>query len=272
MIKLTGIFFIISIYCIKLDAQCGTSVDAAQIAFEAGISDSLNALVELNRTLNVTVYITKNDQGITGVDLPDLNQAFQEVNVAFDPVKIKFNINSVIIIDNYTLDSIKQSASEEDIIIRNYTANTINLYLVGFLRDKNNIDVCGYTYFPSASRDVLFIRKDCLSGRFIIEQLGHFLNLYHTHETAFGMERVNESNCATAGDLCCDTYADPDLTDKVLSGCIYSSQAKDPNNFFYAPSVNNYMSYTRPECKCFFSEQQYIRMLNTLVLFKSHLW
>jgi hypothetical protein len=39
--------------------------------------------------------------------------------------------------------------------------------------------------------------------------MGHFLGLLHTHEDSFGKENVDGTNCRTAGDLLCDTKADP---------------------------------------------------------------
>ncbi|MBL0071623.1 MAG: hypothetical protein IPP34_07360 [Bacteroidetes bacterium] len=39
--------------------------------------------------------------------------------------------------------------------------------------------------------------------------MGHFFGLYHTFETQFGSELANGSNCATTGDLVCDTLPIP---------------------------------------------------------------
>jgi hypothetical protein len=170
------------------------------------------------------------------------------------------------------LDYIRQAVNEKDITTRYYQPHTINLYLVSQLTDKNNRTTCAYTYYPSEKKDMIFIAKNCLSGILLIEQLGHFFNLYHTHETAFGQELVDESNCSIAGDLCCDTHAQPDLSGKVTLDCQYTSSVKDLNGQLYTPSVKNYMSAAPQDCRCFFSKEQYIRMLNAMVLFKDYLW
>jgi hypothetical protein len=251
---------------------CSTVVDSAQIKFENNIIDSITTLIPLNRTFNITVYVVKysgSDQ--TGVNPNDINQYIAEVNQAFEPIKVTFQIGSYDTIDNYQLDYIRQAVNEKDLTSRYFQQNTINLYLVSQLTDKTNKTTCAYTYYPSARKDMIFMAKNCVSGVLLIEQLGHFFNLYHTHETAFGLELVNESNCSTAGDLCCDTYAQPDLSDKVTD-CKYSSSVKDPNNQLYQPSVKNYMSAAPQDCRCFFSKEQYIRMLNAMVLFKNYLW
>ena len=251
---------------------CSTVVDSAQIKFENNITDSITTLIPLNRTFNITVYVVKysgSDQ--TGVNPNDINQYIAEVNQAFEPIKVTFQIGSYDTIDNYQLDYIRQAVNEKDLTSRYFQLNTINLYLVSQLTDKTNKTTCAYTYYPSARKDMIFMAKNCVSGVLLTEQLGHFFNLYHTHETAFGLELVNESNCSTAGDLCCDTYAQPDLSGKVTD-CKYSSSVKDPNNQLYQPSVKNYMSAAPQDCRCFFSKEQYIRMLNAMVLFKNYLW
>ena len=257
------------------DAQvvtCSTVVDPAQVAFESSITDSITTLTELNRTINITVHVVRYSNGETGVVPDSIIQDVAEVNQAFDPIKVSFRIGSIDTIDNYQLDYIRQAVNEKDITAQYYQPHTINLYLVSQLIDKTNKTTCSYTYYPSAKKDVIFMAKNCLSGILLIEQLGHFFNLYHTHETAFGQELADESNCSSAGDLCCDTYAQPDLSGKVTFDCQYTSSVKDPNGQFYHPSVKNYMSAAPQSCRCFFSEEQYIRMLNAMVLFKDYLW
>jgi hypothetical protein len=245
---------------------CGTIVTNAQKSFEAGIVDSIYALVELNHTINITVHITKSSEGATDLDYSILNQAITEANLAFDPIKVKFRIASTDTIDNYQFDVIKQGSNEKDLITRYYTPRTLNLYFVTQLTNSSSLNICGFTYFPSVKEDIIMMRKSCLSGTFLIEQLGHFFNLYHTHETAFGVELANKSNCAAAGDLCCDTEADPNLSGKVSASC-------EPINIpGFTPSTHNYMSFSLPACKCFFSKEQYIRMLNAIVLYKNYLW
>ncbi len=251
---------------------CSTVVDSTQINFENSITDSITAMIPLNRTFNITVHVVRYSNGETGVNPNDINQYIAEVNQAFEPIKVTFQIGSYDTIDNYQLDYIRQATTEKDLTSRYFQLNTINLYLVSQLTDKTNKTTCAYTYYPSAQKDMIFMAKNCISGILLIEQLGHFFNLYHTHETAFGQELVNESNCSIAGDLCCDTYAQPDLSGKVTSDCKYTSSVKDPNGQLYHPSVKNYMSAAPQDCRCFFSKEQYIRMLNAMVLFKDYLW
>lgn len=77
-------------------------------------------------------------------------------------------------------------------------------------------------------------------------ELGHVLGLMHTHDTVFGAELVDGSNCAMAGDLICDTPADPNLylPDMMnYASCTYIGTALDANGDAYQPSTTNIMSY-----------------------------
>ena len=116
-------------------------------------------------------------------------------------------------------------------------------------------------YFPSMANNWIVMRNAHLTnGSTLSHEIGHYLSLYHTHETAFGAELVDGSNCATAGDLICDTAADPKLSSLVDSSCTYIGTATDANGDTYDPDPRNLMSYSRKECRDVFSRDQAERM------------
>ncbi|MBN2612754.1 MAG: hypothetical protein JXB00_14450 [Bacteroidales bacterium] len=252
---------------------CGTELTDKQRDYELGFTDSVNTLIRLDRKLAVSLYFVKNEEGETGVDLTALSTAFTALNNAFEQIGLSFDLSSPQIIDNYHFDEVQKGGNETELTAQFQTSHSINLYLVSELYDAASQPVCAYTYYPSENKDVIFLVKTCISASILIEQFGHFFNLYHTHETGFAKELVNGSNCATAGDLCCDTPADPNLTGKVSFDCQYSSTEKDSNDDYYLPTVYNYMSFAPDACnKCFFSSDQYLRMINCILKSKSHLW
>ncbi|MFO7658176.1 MAG: hypothetical protein R6W78_14040 [Bacteroidales bacterium] len=253
--------------------RCGTELTDKQRDFEQGFTDSVSNLIRLNREIAVSLYIVKNAEAEGGVDLTALNTAFTALNNAFEEIGLSFKLSSPLFIDNYYFDELKKGENETELTSLYQTSRTINLYIVTELLDAFNQPVCAYTYYPSEKKDVIFMSKSCIGASFLIEQFGHFFNLYHTHETGFAKELVNGSNCASAGDLCCDTPADPNLTGKVSSDCQYVSTEKDSNNDYYLPTIYNYMSFAPDECnKCFFSSDQYLRIINCLLKSKGHLW
>ena len=253
--------------------RCGTVLTDKQRLYEQEFTDSVSSIYEVNRSIDVTLFIVKDANGEINLDLPTLNAAFSDLNNAFDKIKLSFRISTPNYIDNYHFDILKKNENEADLIAQHFVSNTINIYFVSSLFDGTDQEVCGYTYYPAENKDVILISKSCIAESYLIEQLGHFFNLYHTHEKGFAEELVNKSNCSTAGDLCCDTPADPNLSGKVNSNCQYSSLVKDKNNDYYSPSVFNYMSFSPDDCnKCFFSNDQYLRIINCLLKTKSYLW
>jgi len=77
-------------------------------------------------------------------------------------------------------------------------------------------------------------------------EVAHVLGLMHPHDALYGAELVDGSNCTTAGDLVCDTPADPNLglPGMVTYGtCTYIGTATDANGQAYTPSTTNIMSY-----------------------------
>ncbi|HRH37591.1 MAG TPA: M43 family zinc metalloprotease, partial [Flavobacteriales bacterium] len=93
--------------------------------------------------------------------------------------------------------------------------------------------------------DIVYLRGSG-SAPIAAHEVGHVLGLMHTHDTIFGAELVDGSNCVTAGDFICDTPADPNLS---LPGmieygtCNYIGTATDANGDAYAPSTTNIMCY-----------------------------
>lgn len=82
-------------------------------------------------------------------------------------------------------------------------------------------------------------------------EIGHCLNLFHTHETKFGVE--DPDNCSNTGDLLCDTPPDPNLRDMVNGSCLYIGGGS------YNPDTKNIMSYSLPTCLKHFSVGQILR-------------
>jgi hypothetical protein len=77
-------------------------------------------------------------------------------------------------------------------------------------------------------------------------EFGHYFGLYHTAETGYGIERVDGSNCSTAGDRICDTPADPGELYSVYvnySNCEMKGYREENSGLEYHPQIYNYMSY-----------------------------
>lgn len=267
------IFILFSLRTTPQIYRCGTELTDNQRTFELDLTDTVHSIFEMNRTLHISLFIIRDKDGETGMDMSEFNAAFSGLNSAFNEIKLDFRISTVNYIDNYHFNNLKKGENESDMVAQKHIASTINVYLVEHLYDGNDQEVCGYTYYPAEEKDIILMNKSCIAEEYLIEQFGHFFNLYHTHETGFAEELADGSNCDISGDLCCDTPADPDLTGKVTPECQYVSAVQDANGNYYVPSVFNYMSFGPGECnKCFFSEEQYVRVINCILKNKSHLW
>ncbi len=104
----------------------------------------------------------------------------------------------------------------------------------------------------------------------VAHEIGHCLGLVHTHED-YGqscpsalIENIDGSNCATAGDMICDTPADPNIgppsrRDTVTCEFIGTTLMDCNGDAPYTPIMNNIMSYAGP-CRTAFIPAQFDAM------------
>lgn len=131
----------------------------------------------------------------------------------------------------------------------------LNIYLAESIFSFLNISAWGH--YPWSGNHSYIIGWRNISNTHVHE-MGHCLGLYHTHRPG---EFVDGSNCLIAGDLCCDTPAEPTLGgSNVNLQCEYFGNETDPNGDLYSPDVGNYMSYSPRACRSLFTDDQIERM------------
>ena len=155
-----------------------------------------------------------------------------------------------------------ESAEEPVLWSQHYTSDVLNLYFPNTAKSGTTA-VCGYSRYPP-SVDVVIVAAACATnGSTLPHEIGHYFGLMHTHDSYLGAELADGSNCSFAGDLICDTPADPGLDyTNVSTACVYTGTVTDGNGAPYMPDVTNIMSYARKECRFYFSPMQY-SVLNT---------
>jgi hypothetical protein len=256
--------------------QCGTTISSAQISLENTFtvtdSNTKESLPQVNRTLSITVFVVKESKAPYFDVSSVLSGAITKLNEFFAPIALSFQVCATNTIANYQFDTIYAGSTRcDDILIQHFEPTTINIYLVTYLYDADGNRVKGFTYMPADGKHCIFLDKSYISGTTstLAHQMGHFFNLYHTHENeVFGAELVSETNCSTAGDRCCDTNADPDVEDYLEDG-IYVGTVKDSNGDLYSPSPKNIMSFGTEDIRCFFSREQFLRMIYALENFRT---
>lgn len=214
-------------------------------------------------TLRVFAHIIRRADGSGGMTAAELNTALTILSQDLQPHNICISLSGTDQILNNNFYNNNLFANASSIAATNAKADAIDLYFCPntspnpggtAMAIPNGALVMGGTW-PGG---IVVNTSHILSHEF-----GHCMGLFHTHETYFGVACVNGSNCATAGDLVCDTPADPGLNFNVNSStCIWNGSGIDPcgSGFPYNPDELNIMSYTFPSCMSYFSPNQGQRM------------
>jgi len=200
----------------------------------------------------------------TGLLTPDSSKIFDElqiVNNHFAGSNIEFvhcgDINYIF--DNSYLTFVK--TVDEDLCDIHDKPGVINIYFAPNVERADGTGLCGYAYNYGIKKRVLMDNNCSTNTSTLAHELGHSFSLLHTHTTSNGQEFANGSNCSIAGDLLCDTPADPKLdSDLVNSDCEYTGTETDNQGNSYEPDTENLMSYSRKACRIYFSAQQLLQM------------
>ncbi len=174
-----------------------------------------------------------------------LNNAYKNANIQF------YSCSNVEVITNnnyFELDkSLESGLSVYD------SPNAINVYVCNTI---NGGTIAGFSHYPWSGVNRIVFAKDYAKLSTVPHEFGHYFGLLHTHETYYGRELIDGSNCATAGDKLCDTPADPGLSDNTVDcNCIYIGN-QYLNGLPYSPSTRNFMSYSRKSCRTEFTIDQ----------------
>ncbi len=203
--------------------------------------------------INVFFHIVRNTDETNAFTLPDTDAITNKLNQFYSSHNIIINNAGTDFINNTNFVNIDSAAEAVTLGQTGNNNNAINYYIV------QNLWNIGAGYVTGTANSIpsnnLVIRRDRVLTPTSPHELGHCLNLLHTHETAKGIEAINGSNCSSAGDLICDTPADPGLNyNNVNANCDYIGGNG------YSPLTDNIMSYSRMSCKDAFTNGQGYRM------------
>lgn len=214
----------------------------------------------------LTMHVVRRSDGTGGLPPERVAQALVDANDAWRVANIQFcQAGPIRYIDS---DIYYDITGNETTALRNIDVvpGTINIWFV------NSASYCGISSFTTSSQQGIVMNNSCTAlptnRSTFPHEIGHYFDLYHTHETAFGTECVARTNCTTRGDLLCDTAADPTLsTSNINASCLWVGTNTPPcgGDPPYAPDPRNYMSYSRKECRDVFSPGQRTRAYATLV-------
>lgn len=220
--------------------------------------------------LPLTIHIVRNSKGEGGFPTTKLSWALTDLNYNCIPLRFSFFQEGPIdYIDSDDFYDKVEGQSGVDSLRRTHSVdNTVNVYFTPkLIFDGKRIG--GIASFPTQfPQGIIVSNSDAGSAgepSTLTHEMGHYFGLFHTHETSFGRELVNGSNCSTTGDKICDTPADPELNSSNISSCNYTGDARDQNGDLYRPEPKNFMSYAPHECRVEFTPEQ-IEMMREIVL------
>ncbi len=228
--------------------------------------------------VHLSIHVVRRTNGTGGISQAQLDQTIADANQMYAPVGIEFCVPAPIdYIDSTSYyNQISTLAQIDALRNTNRVPNTINCYFTETLT-YSGFNLCGISSFTVNAVQGIVMANSCsgvpTNNSTFAHELGHYFDLYHTHETAFGASCVDGSNCASSGDLLCDTPADPGLNfTTVNSACNYVGAETDScNGDNYNPQERNLMSYSLKYCRDLFTPQQQSRILATLHNLRSDL-
>src|SRR5262245_6287301 len=189
--------------------ECGTVITPKQLEFELSRKDiaplAMAPSTDTPLYLPMTIHIVHRSDGTGGFTLDRLAIAMRDLNRMWQPVGVQFFIYGEIdhIYDDAHFNVPYVQANQDALRQVNPVANTINVYFT------NLAELCGQSTFTNDSDQGVLMDIGCAGNAnnpsTLAHEIGHYFDLYHTHESGVGVECPSGNNCSIAGDLLCDT-------------------------------------------------------------------
>jgi hypothetical protein len=218
------------------------------------------------------VHIVRRSDRSGGMPLAQLETALDDLVERFEPAGIHFYVAAPIdyIDDDFFHSGMTTIEDIDALRSTNVAEGAVNVYFTG--QFSTNIgSMCGISSFTVSPVQGVVLSSACAgvshNRSTFSHELGHYFDLYHTHEVMFGHECTSGAACQSTGDLVCDTPADPTLGyHNVNGGCNFVGIQIDPCTGLrnYNPDVLNVMSSSPRMCRTRFSEGQIDRMRATI--------
>lgn len=223
----------------------------------------------LNKKFTIVAHMVRDTAGDPNLTQANILEGIDHLNDAFSPICVSFEICEFRYIDNFQYNVVG-GFDWQEMQVKYNLDNRINMYIVGEV--ISNPSYCGFATqggITNLNSGGLMIEKWCASNpKGMAHEMGHYFGLLNTYE-GHGVELVDESNCSTEGDLLCDTPSDPYHKDSIVTyvnyflNCRFVYTGLDANGQYYEPDVGNIMSNYSGDCTCGFSNEQYLKMVET---------
>lgn len=266
---LTGLMIL---YGSQLHAQgyCHTESYSKNSKYESAIQSKTS---KMPLYLRIYIHVIRNSVGQGG-------QTVQNVQSSIDILNQDYNSHNIFFIWDCNIDYINSNIwfagpanNPTGIFNVNNHSNGIDIYLF-----PDSANSPGGLANGVGSSSEFWVSGTWTGGipvarsSIISHEMGHVLNLWHTHHgcESGNWENPSGTNCQIAGDFVCDTPADPHLSFNVNpNSCAWTGS----NSPFcppplplssYNPNTRLIMAYTAPTCMLNFTTGQGTRMRNSI--------
>jgi hypothetical protein len=238
--------------------QCATSMDKV---FEKVPNDkSATSITFKNypqRVFQLVFHVGCDTAKQTTASLNDIEVLVENTNAYYQGSNIVFKIAAIDTVFDYNYRLINNIEECHEIINMNSNSGFINVFIADTLLISGT-SAEGYCpeIISQNYSDWVFLSSNTLKKSALAHQTGHLFGLLHTYETHFDIEKVDGSNCETAGDKICDTPAD--------------GVGLDPDGRNFIPHQSNLMGKDNA-LRCRFSRRQINSMHSFITLHKGYL-
>lgn len=204
----------------------------------------------VTRLVRVYFHIVRNTDGSNAAATEQqIQNEFNQLIADYAANNLCFANMGTDFINNTQINTMLNADNATDVALLNpfLVPNCLNIFYHRNLRD--NTGAIGGSAYSIPNTFCSIVTANINTWRTISHEAGHCLGLFHTFETAGGLERIDGINCDRLGDRVCDTPADPWSfrgTNPCFSnnGCAYTGTCTDPTGATnYTPPFTNIMSY-----------------------------
>lgn len=225
----------------------------------------------------VTAHIVRRSNGTGGLSEADLTASIDQAGAHLAHGLIELCLVETRFIDSdFFFSGIQTFADIDQLRSTDPSTGTLNIYFTPTLGSEIG-SLCGISSFTFSPVQGIAMDNGCTAqaGNMstLAHEIGHYLDLFHTHESTMGIECVDGTNCGVAGDMICDTPADPNVLGEVNAACLWTSSEMDVcgSGQVYTPSTRNLMSYSTKACRDEFTAGQLARARATLLTLRPEL-
>jgi hypothetical protein len=257
--------------------DCGTPSPKTPLFVDSVAAMHQRTQITFPLTMKIFVHILALDNGNSpAVPVADVLRQLENMRSFYAPHDICFLLTGIEQLNNSDLR--EHDKSEESELFPFVVPDVLNIFIHNTLTDGSE-GLNGTAYgIPNTYLSVVASAVTSTDNRSTIaHEMGHLFGLYHTFERNMGVESIKRSgnctNCTTAGDLLCDTPADPhsdsyDTGDVIDANCNYTGTASQfctPSLLTYQMDPTNIMAYGRRSCRDHFTTGQGTRASNLIL-------